>query len=97
MEEKKEKRGGRREGSGRIKIDSKKILLNLELDLYEALKDLPNKTAFINDAVRYAFKETNQFGKFAKQMEERRKQENEKKKEERKEKRKRIKSENQKN
>ena len=91
MEEKKENRGGRREGSGRIKIDSKKILLNLELDLYEALKDLPNKTTFINDAVRFALTETNQFGKFAKQMEERRKQENEKKKQERKEKR--IKSE----
>ena len=91
MEEKKENRGGRREGSGRIKIDSKKILLNLELDLYEALKELPNKTTFINDAVRFALKETNQFAKFAKQMEERRKQENEKKKQERKEKR--IKSE----
>lgn len=89
MEEKVENRGGRREGSGRVKRDKsvKPILLNIELDLFEAFKNKSNKTTFINDAIRFALKETDLFSKFASQMEEKRKQENEKKKQERKEKR----------
>ena len=86
MEEKKNW-GGRREGSGRYKIESMKILLNLEKDLYDALEAVPKRTTFINDAVRFALKETGLFSEFAKQMEEKRKLENEKKKQERKEKR----------
>lgn len=65
MEEKKENRGGRREGSGRPKgVESKKILLNLELDLYEALSDVSNKTLFINAAVRFALKNEKSFQNF---------------------------------
>ena len=65
MEEKKENRGGRREGSGRPKgAETKKILLNLEQDLYEAMADVVNKTNFINNAVRFALKNDKAFQKF---------------------------------
>ena len=58
MEEKKENRGGKREGAGRKKgVESKKILLNLELELVEALESANNKTLFINAAVKFALKE----------------------------------------
>lgn len=65
MEEKKENRGGRREGAGRPKgAESKKVLLNLELDLVDALDSANNKTLFINAAVRYALKNKDAFQKF---------------------------------
>ena len=65
MEEKKENRGGRREGAGRPKgAESKKVLLNLELDLVGALEGANNKTLFINAAVRYALKNKGAFQKF---------------------------------
>lgn len=65
MEEKKENRGGSREGAGRKKgAESKKVLLNLELDLVEALECANNKTLFINAAVRYALKNKGTFQKF---------------------------------
>ena len=66
MEEKKENRGGKREGAGRKKgVESKKILLNLELELVEALESANNKTLFINAAVKFALKERKAFQKFA--------------------------------
>lgn len=65
MEEKKENRGGRRENAGRKKgAESKKVLLNLELDLVEALESANNKTLFINAAVRYALNSKEGFQKF---------------------------------
>jgi len=66
MEEiKKGKRGGRREGSGRPKgVEAKKFLLNLELDLCEALKDVPNKTQYINDAIKFALLKDVAFKRF---------------------------------
>ena len=65
MEEKKENRGGRREGAGRKKgVESKKVLLNLELELVEALEGANNKTLFINAAVKFALKERKAFLKF---------------------------------
>lgn len=65
MEEKKENRGGRREGAGRKKgVESKKVLLNLELELVEALEGANNKTLFINAAVKFALKERKAFQKF---------------------------------
>jgi len=65
MEEKKENRGGRREGAGRPKgNESKKMLLNLELDLVEALSTANNKTLFINAAIRFALKEKKSFQKY---------------------------------
>ena len=66
MEEKKENRGGRREGAGRKKgVESKKVLLNLELEIVEALEGANNKTLFINAAVKFALKERKAFQKFA--------------------------------
>ena len=65
MEEKKENRGGKREGAGRKKgVESKKVLLNLELELVEALEGANNKTLFINAAVKFALKERKAFQKF---------------------------------
>ena len=65
MEEKKENRGGRRENAGLKKgAESKKVLLNLELDLVDALDSANNKTLFINAAVRYALKNKGAFQKF---------------------------------
>jgi len=65
MEEKKENRGGRREGAGRKKgVESKKVLLNLELELVDALEGANNKTLFINAAVKFALKERKAFQKF---------------------------------
>ena len=88
MEEKVKNRGGKRENAGRKKRDKgvKPILLNIELDLFEAFKNKSNKTTFINDAIRFALKEADLFSKFTLELEERRKRENEKKKQERKEK-----------
>ncbi len=66
MEEKKENRGGRREGAGRPKgYESKKMLINLEQDLVGALKSANNKTLFINVAVRYALNNKSAFQKYA--------------------------------
>ena len=60
-----ENRGGRREGAGRKKgVESKKVLLNLELELVEALEGANNKTLFINAAVKFALKERKAFQKF---------------------------------
>lgn len=65
MEEKKENRGGRREGSGRKKgVETKKMLLNLELELVDALEYANNKTLFINAAIKFALKEKKSFQKF---------------------------------
>lgn len=54
MEEKVEKRGGKRENAGRKKRDKdvKPILLNLELALFDKLPKELNRNAYINDAVR---------------------------------------------
>ena len=69
MEEKKENRGGKREGAGRKKgVESKKILLNLEMDLYETLSDVTNKTFYINAAVRFAYKRQSEFQKYLKSL-----------------------------
>lgn len=59
MEEKVEKRGGKRENAGRKKreIDVKPILLNLELSLFEALPKSLNRNEYINNAVREKMKE----------------------------------------
>ena len=59
MEEKVEKRGGRRENAGRKKreINVKPILLNLELSLFEALPKSLNRNEYINNAVREKMKE----------------------------------------
>ena len=66
MEEKKENRGGRREGAGRPKgAESKKMLLNLELELADAIEGANNKTLFINAAIKYALKNRGAFEKFA--------------------------------
>ena len=65
MEERKENRGGKREGAGRKKgVKSKRILLNLELELVERLESANNKTLFINAAVRFALTERKAFQKF---------------------------------
>jgi hypothetical protein len=65
MEEKKENRGGKRQGAGRKKsAETKKMLLNLELELFEELESANNKTLFINAAVRFALKERGAFKKF---------------------------------
>ncbi|MBR6892745.1 MAG: hypothetical protein IKN15_05865 [Bacteroidaceae bacterium] len=62
---KKDKRGGKREGAGRKKgVEAKKFLLNLELDLYEALKDVPNKTQYINYAIKFALQNDAAFKRF---------------------------------
>ena len=59
MEEKIENRGGRREGSGRKKRDKdvKPVLLNLELDLYEAFPKGLNRNAYFNEAIRKKMQE----------------------------------------
>jgi len=59
MEEKVEKRGGKRENAGRKKRDKdvKPILLNLELALFDRLPKELNRNAYINDAVRAKMKE----------------------------------------
>lgn len=65
MEKKKENRGGRREGAGRPKgVETKKMLLNLELELVDALELVNNKTLFINAAIKFALKEKKPFKKF---------------------------------
>jgi hypothetical protein len=65
MEELKKSRGGKREGAGRKKgVESKKVLLNLELELVDALEGANNKTLFINAAVKFALKERKAFQKF---------------------------------
>ncbi len=65
MEIKKENRGGRREGAGRKKgVECKKILLNLELDIYNALEGKGNRTQFINNAVKFALSNPSEFNKF---------------------------------
>ena len=58
MEEKVEKRGGKRENAGRKKRDKdvKPILLNLELALFDKLPKELNRNAYINDAVREKMK-----------------------------------------
>ena len=70
MEEKQEKRGGKRENAGRKKKDGKKILLLLELDLCNAIQDIHNKTEFINNAVRFALSNKAVFEKYVEQLEE---------------------------
>ena len=59
MEEKVEKRGGKRENAGRKKRDKdvKPILLNLEQALFEKLPKELNRNAYINEAVRAKMKE----------------------------------------
>lgn len=55
MEEKNNKRGGKREGAGRPKrVASKKVLLYFENDLYEAFPKTINRNEYINNAVRKA-------------------------------------------
>ena len=58
MEEKVEKRGGKRENAGRKKRDKdvKPILLNLEQALFDKLPKELNRNAYINDAVREKMK-----------------------------------------
>lgn len=57
MEEKKSNRGGRRENAGRPKrVESKKVLLYLEMDLYEALPKSVNRNAYINNTLRARMK-----------------------------------------
>lgn len=82
MEEKKENRGGRRVGSGRDKrVESKQIALFLELDLCEALAGVPNRTFFINAAIRYALSKGNEFQKYAVALAHKREEEKKKEKE----------------
>jgi len=59
MEEKVEKRGGKRENAGRKKreVEVKPILLNLELSLFENLPKSLNRNEYINNAVRAKMKE----------------------------------------
>ena len=59
MEEKVEKRGGKRENAGRKKRDKdvKPILLNLEQSLFDKLPKELNRNAYINEAVRAKMKE----------------------------------------
>ena len=80
MEEKKENRGGKREGAGRIKIDGKKMLLLLELDLYNAIDGVRNKTELINYAVRYALSNKEDFEGYINKIKEEKKVEKKKKK-----------------
>lgn len=58
MEEKVEKRGGKRENAGRKKRDKdvKPILLNLEQSLFDKLPKELNRNAYINEAVRAKMK-----------------------------------------
>lgn len=58
MEEKVEKRGGKRENAGRKKRDKdvKPILLNLEVALLENIPKELNRTEYINNAVRAKMK-----------------------------------------
>lgn len=71
MEEKKENRGGRRANSGRKKGgEVKKILLNLDVDLFNTLMDVPNKTQFINNAVRFSLVNRLTFNEFVKTLKE---------------------------
>lgn len=79
MEEKKENRGGKREGAGRIKIDGKKMLLLLELDLCDAITTIKNKTKWINYAVRYALDNNEAFEEYV-ILKEKEKEEKKKKK-----------------
>ena len=59
MEEiKKSGRGGRREGAGRHKrVESQKVLLYFEKDLYDAFPKSINRNAYINNAVRAKMKD----------------------------------------
>lgn len=59
MEEKVENRGGKRENAGRKKRDKdvKPILLNLELDLFEAFPKGLNRSAYFNEAIRKKMQE----------------------------------------
>ena len=56
MEEKKSKRGGKREGAGRpqSRPDSKIISIRLETELLENFPPNTNKSLYINKAVRAA-------------------------------------------
>ena len=57
MEEKVERRGGRREGSGRKPgKEAKLITLKLEVDLLNSMASIPNRNRYINEAVRARLK-----------------------------------------
>lgn len=81
MEEKKENRGGKREGSGRKeRIESKQIALFLELDLCDALAKVPNRTFYINAAVRYAIGKGSEFEEYARTLKAKRDEDKDKEK-----------------
>ena len=57
MEERKKKRGDKREGAGRHKGEDTKIIsVRLETDLLIKIPPKTNRSKYINDAVREAMK-----------------------------------------
>lgn len=52
MEDKKSKRGGRREGAGRPKSNRKMVAFRADVDVLRKLEEVENKTEYINECIR---------------------------------------------
>ncbi len=74
MEEKKSKRGGKREGAGRKKgVDTNIVSIKLETELCDILAEdetVTNRSKFINYAVRFVLMNRSSFDEFVKTLRE---------------------------